>query len=93
MHIIKAILTITLATMLFACEQQDSATAVDPVTGRECFESRRASLPPGTQYEGIDRVSNDRIVIRIMNGVDVTTLECGLDPDGSITTQTGQDNH
>lgn len=93
MHIIKAILTLTLATLLFACEQQDSGTAVDPMTGRECFESRRAALSPGTQYEGIDRVSNDRIVIRIMNGVDVTTLECGLDPDGSITKQTGQDNH
>ena len=81
MQIIKAILTITLATMLFACEQQDTGTAVDPMTGRACFESRRASLPPGTQYEGIDRVSDDRIAIRIMNGVDVTTLECELDPD------------
>lgn len=90
MHIIKAILTITLATVLFACEQQDLGTAVDPMTGRECFESRRASLPPGTQYEGIDRVSDDRIVIKIMNGVDVTTLECELDPDGSIKKQTRQ---
>lgn len=90
MHIIKAILTITLATVLFACEQQDPGTAVDPMTGRECFESRRASLPPGTQYEGIDKVSDDRIVIKIMNGVDVTTLECELDPDGSIRKQTNQ---
>lgn len=90
MHIIKAILTITLATVLFACEQQDLGTAVDPMTGRECFESRRASLPPGTQYEGIDKVSDDRIVIKIMNGVDVTTLECELDPDGSIKKQTRQ---
>jgi hypothetical protein len=90
MHIIKAILTITLATVLFACEQQDLGTAVDPMTGRECFESRRASLPPGTQYEGIDKVSDDRIVIKIMNGVDVTTLECELDPDGSIRKQTNQ---
>jgi hypothetical protein len=90
MHIIKAILTITLATLLFACEQQDLGTAVDPMTGRECFESRRASLPPGTQYEGIDKVSDDRIVIKIMNGVDVTTLECELDPDGSIKKQTRQ---
>jgi hypothetical protein len=93
MYIIKAILTITLATLLYACEQQDSATAVDPVTGRECFEYQHASLPPGTQYEGIDRVSNDHIVIRIMNGIDVTTLECGLNPDGSIKKHTGQDNH
>ena len=93
MHMIKTILTITLATLLFACGQQDPGTAIDPMTGRACFESLRATLLPGTQYEGIDSVSDGRIVIRIMNGVDVTTLECGLNPDGSIKTQTGQDNH
>ena len=57
---------------------------IDPMLGRECFESRRASLPAGTQYEGIESAAGNRITIRIMNGVDVTTLDCELNPDGTL---------
>ena len=81
------ILYVTLATLLIACERQESTTAIDPETGYQCFESRRAALPPGTQYEGIDKANGEHITIRIMNGVDVTTIECALNPDGSIRDQ------
>ena len=52
--------------------------------GVDCFESHRASLPPGTQYEGIEKIVGNRLMIRIMNGVQVETLDCGLSPDGTL---------
>ena len=50
--------------------------------GLECFESHR--LPPGTQYEGIEKLADNTLTIRIMNGVDVVTLDCGLTTDGTL---------
>ena len=70
------------AAVLFACDQQGTATDVDPMLGRECFESHRASLPPGAQYEGIEKYTGDMLTIRVMNGVEVVTLDCGSSPDG-----------
>ena len=83
MRIFTAIGYIALGALLSACDQRQAASDVDPMLGLECFESHRASLPPGTQYEGIDQVAEDRISIRIMNGVDVTRVDCGLNPDGT----------
>lgn len=84
MRILAAIVSLALATLLISCDQQQSASVIDPRLGLECFESHRASLPPGTQYEGIERAAENRLSIRIMDGVDVVTLDCGLNPDGTL---------
>jgi hypothetical protein len=75
---------LAITTLLFACDQRNPASEVDPKLGRECFESHRAALPPGTQYEGIETLAEDRLTIRIMNGVDVVTLDCRLNADGTV---------
>jgi hypothetical protein len=62
--------------------QQHSARDIDPKLGLECFESQH--LPSGTQYEGIEKLAEDVLTIRIMNGVDVVTLDCVLNPDGTL---------
>ncbi len=84
MRIITAIVQLTLAALLASCDQRHSASDVDPMLGRECYESHRASLPPGAQYEGIDKHAENGITIKVMNGVDVVTLDCGLNPDGTL---------
>ena len=81
MHKFTAIMYLAISALLLACGQQDPDSAIDPMAGRECFESHRLALPPGTQYEGIDTVTKELITIKIMNGVDVTTLECPLNKD------------
>jgi len=84
MRIFNAIGYLALAALFSACDQQQPTPDIDPMMGRDCFESLRASIPPGTQYEGIDTVDEDGITIRIMNGVDVTRVDCGLNPDGTL---------
>ena len=84
MRILATIIYIALTAPLFSCDQQHSASVVDPKLGLECFEIHRASLPPGTQYEGIEKLAENRLTIRIMDGVDVVTLDCGLNPDGTL---------
>ncbi|MGB5605509.1 MAG: hypothetical protein WBN51_03250 [Gammaproteobacteria bacterium] len=84
MQILTTIGYLALTALLFACDQQHSAKDVDPMLGLECFESHRASLPPGAQYEGIEKLAEDRLTIRIMNGVEVVTLDCGLNPDSTL---------
>jgi hypothetical protein len=84
MRILTTIIYITLATLLSSCDQQHSASDIDPRLGLECFESHRATLPPGTQYEGIEKLAENHLTIRIMNGVEVVTLDCVLNPDGTL---------
>jgi len=84
MRILTAIMYLAVTALLFACDRQQSTSDVDPKLGLECFESHRASLPPGTQYEGIEKLAENRLTIRIMNGVDVVTLDCGVNPDGAL---------
>jgi len=82
MRILTTIVSLALIALLFSCDQQDSASDIDPKLGLECFESH--SLPPGTQYEGIDKLAEGVLTIRVMNGVDVVMLDCGLNPDGTL---------
>ena len=82
MRTLTTIACVVPAALLFACDQQRTAVDVDPVLGRECFDSHRASLSPGAQYEGIEKFTGDMLTIRVMNGVEVVTLDCGLGPDG-----------
>lgn len=84
MRNVTAIMSLTLTTFLVSCDQQQPASNIDPALGVECFESHRGSLPPGTQYEGIEKLAEDRLSIKIMNGVEVTTIDCPLNPDGTL---------
>ena len=84
MRILSAIVYLAVAALLLSCDQQHSAPDIDPKLGLECFESHRASLPPGTQYEGIEKLVEGVLTINIMNGVEVVTLDCGLNPDGTL---------
>jgi hypothetical protein len=84
MRNLAAIVYFSVATLLLSCDQQHPASGIDPMLGLECFENQRASLPPGTQYEGIERLAENRLVIKIMNGVEVVTIDCLLNPDGTL---------
>ena len=84
MRSLTAIMSITLAALLAACDQRHPAADIDPELGLKCFESLRSSLPPGTQYEGIDKLDDNHITIKIMNGVEVVTMDCTLNPDGKL---------
>ena len=81
MRIFVAVVQLALTALLSSCNQH---TDIDPKLGLECYEMHRASLPPGTQYEGIKKLAEDRLTIKIMNGVEVVTLECRLNPDGTM---------
>ena len=52
MQILTLIVQLALMALLVSCDRQQSAPDVDPMLGLECFENHRATLPPGTQYEG-----------------------------------------
>ena len=82
MRILTTIVFIAVTALLSSCDQQHSASDVDPKLGLECFESHR--LPPGTQYEGIEKLTENVLTIRVMNGVEVVTMDCGLNPDGTL---------
>ena len=84
MRILTAIVYLAVTALLLSCDQQHSTSDIDPKLGLECFESHRASLPPGTQYEGIEKLVEGVLTIKIMNGVEVVTLDCGLNPDGTL---------
>lgn len=84
MRILATIVYLSLTALLLSCDQQENTPNIDPKLGLECFESHHASLPPGTQYEGIEKLADNRLTIKIMDGVDVVTLDCGLNPDGTL---------
>ena len=84
MRLLTATVCIALTALLTSCNQRQPVSDVDPKLGRECFESHRASLPPGTQYEGVDRVVENRLTIKVMNGVDVVKVDCMLKPGGVL---------
>ena len=72
--------------LLGSCDRQEPASDVDPQVGWECFEKHRPSLPPGTQYEGFEATS-EGISIKVMTGAELTRVNCGLNPDGTLGTQ------
>ena len=82
MRIFTAIMYLTLIAFISSCDQRHSASDVDSMLGLECFESHR--LPPGTQYEGIEKLAENTLTIRVMNGVEVVMLDCVLNPDGTL---------
>ena len=76
---------------LLACGQQQPPHEVDPMLGRDCFESHLPSLPPGSQYEGIAETVDHRITIRAMTGTQVETFDCSLGSDGTVTQRRNED--
>ena len=82
MRLHPAIVYATLAALLLSCDRTNPVADIDPRLGIECFERHRASLPPGTQYEGIEKLDEHLLTIRIMNGVEVVTIDCPSPPDG-----------
>ena len=84
MRLLITIVLFSLTALLCACDQRHAASGADPELGRECFEGHRAALPPGSQYEGIEKLAGSRLTIRVMNGVEVVTLACELNPDGTL---------
>ena len=84
MRILTTIFFLVLTAFLCSCDQQHATPDIDPRLGLECFESRRAALPPGTQYEGIGKLAENVLTIKVMNGVAVETLGCELNPDGTL---------
>jgi hypothetical protein len=84
MRALNRVVLPALTAFVIACDQHDAVPDVDPMLGVGCFESHRASLQPGTQYEGIEGLSENQLTIRIMNGVEVVTLDCRLNPDGTL---------
>lgn len=76
MRTLAATLYIGLATLLLSCDQSPALTEQDLKLGLECFESHRASLPSGTQYEGVAKRTDDRLTINVMNGVEIVTIDC-----------------
>jgi hypothetical protein len=72
------------ALLLVSCGEQAPTVTVDPEVGRACFDTHAAALPAGTQYEGIAQAGPGRVTIRVMTGVELTTLDCALNPDGSL---------
>ncbi len=84
MRIPAAILCLAPAAFLISCDQQHPVSDIDPKLGLECFESHRASLPPGTQYEGIEKLEENRLTIRVMTGVDVVAIDCAMKPEEVI---------
>jgi hypothetical protein len=83
MKVLNAFIQVALAAFLLGCDPQQSTPDIDPGLGVDCFESHRASLPPGTQYEGIEKLVENRLTIRIMNGLEVVTLDCELNSGGA----------
>lgn len=84
MRINTAIVYLAPIALLLSCDVQNPASDIDPEMGVECFESHRASLPPGTQYEGIRKLADNRLTIKIMSGVKVEEIDCELGQDGAL---------
>ncbi len=84
MRFLITIAQLAMAALLASCNQENQASAIDPGLGLGCFDNHRATLAPGTQYEGIEKLTGNRLTIRIMNGVDVVTLDCELNTDGTL---------
>ena len=87
MRSISAGLHAALAVFLCSCDQGQPVSGVDPQVGRGCFERHRASLSPGAQYEGMDRLVENRLTIRVMNGVDIVKVACTLSPNGELQSE------
>lgn len=79
-----AALSLATTGFLLSCQGKDPAEQqMDPRFGRECFYAHQSTLPPGSQYEGAE-AAGDKIRVKIMNGVDLRTIECRLGPNGEL---------
>jgi hypothetical protein len=79
-----SLLSILSALGLVACGPQEPPVDIDPQLGRDCLELHLPSLPPGTQFEGVTAAQSDQLTIRVMTGVELTTLDCRRGEDGAV---------
>jgi hypothetical protein len=84
LRITTLILSFTITMILTACDQQEVAPNVDPQLGSNCFQSKLPSLPPGSQYEGIEGKDGNLLTIKVMDGTGVITVECVLADDETL---------
>jgi hypothetical protein len=70
---------------LLSCGDEQQSTDVDPSLGLTCFEALQPALPPGSQYEGLIEVSENRITVRAMTGTKVESFKCSQEPDGTVS--------
>ena len=82
MRVLYTIVLLSLTGLLASCDPQQTAPDIDPGLGFACFESH--GLPPGAQYEGIEKLEDNRLTIKAMNGVEVVKLDCVVNPDGTL---------
>lgn len=69
---------------LWSCGPKQPPVDIDPRLAWDCLEINRPSLPPGTQFEGIESTDEGQLVIRVMTGTELATVACELGPNGSL---------
>jgi hypothetical protein len=84
MRFIATVVSLVPVALLSSCDAGNKVSEAELALGAECFERHRASLAPGTQYEGVEDVTDNQITIRIMDGLNVVTIDCPLNPDGTL---------
>jgi len=82
MRIFTIIVQLALIASLLSCEQH-ATSDVDPKLGLDCFKSHRASLLPGTQHEGIEKLAENILFWRLL-GVYNVKPKCALCSAASI---------
>lgn len=83
-RITTSMLFVLSALSLVSCDRQQPAAEIDPALGWACFEAHRATLPLGSQYEGVEEVTTERISIRSMTGAGVERFDCTLGTEGDV---------
>jgi hypothetical protein len=83
MRILITTIILAITAFISSCDKRQS-TGADHRLGLECFEKHRRSLPLGTQYEGVEKNIEGRLVIQVMNGVEMVTLDCMPYPDEAV---------
>lgn len=84
MRFIATVVCLVPVALLSSCDTGNRVSDADLALGAECFERHRAALAPGTQYEGVEGVADSQITIRIMDGLDVVSIDCPRNPDGTL---------
>jgi hypothetical protein len=84
MRFIATVVCLVPVALLSSCDTGNKVSEADLALGAQCFERHRASLAPGTQYEGVEGVTDDQVSIRIMDGLNVVTIGCPLNPDRTL---------
>jgi hypothetical protein len=83
MRILAEIIQLPLTVLFVSCDQQHTPQMSIRSLDLNAFRVTVHYPHRGLQYECIENFAEKGITIRIMTGVDVVTLDCGLNPDGT----------